>query len=261
MSCLADHGDRQSRPFTDGPGVGGLEQAHLLVPAYQGCVETDRQRAQPACADRSRNRSGPASSVSMAPAASSAPGADEDLARFGGLGKHHRPGSHVTGEPERPRTSHQGLARRQAEVVDQVGAIMAGHVGRLRGERVPRFQAGPHCAQGIVLVHGGAPNTPIRRSLSLIASFPRTVRVPPSGPTPRCSCTTSSASGSSAISEPDAISDPRKERSRVCVSTKPQRWSTRGKEQDHGAGSRLRAHAARQRFETEFLGRVRRKPR
>jgi hypothetical protein len=81
--------------------------------------------------------------------------ADEDLARPGGLRERHRAGAHIPGEPERPRPPDQGLTRRQAEPVHQAGAVMARQAGRLRDERLSRFQAGPHGAQCVVLVHGG----------------------------------------------------------------------------------------------------------
>ena len=81
--------------------------------------------------------------------------ADEDLARPSGLGEHHRPDSYIPREPKRTRASDQSLTRRQAEAVNQVGAIMARQDVRLDGERLSRLQAGPRGPEGVILVHSG----------------------------------------------------------------------------------------------------------
>ena len=116
--------------------------------------------------------------------------ADEDLARLGGLREHRRPDSHVPGEPQRPRPPDQGLTRRQAEAVNQAGAVMARQAAASatsasRASRLARTARSASSSCTVV-----TPNTPIRCSLSLAASFPPCRSSTAVRPETTCSCTT-----------------------------------------------------------------------
>ena len=156
QACLAYDPDGDGHPLTFGLRVGGAEEAHLFVAAHQRDIETDRQRAQ-ACLYGPEEEP-----VRAGPLGLDGPGgelldlrADEDLAGPGGLRERHRPGSHIPREPERARAPDQGLTGRQAEAVDQVGAVAARQGGRFGAERLAHFQAGPRGAQCVVLVQRG----------------------------------------------------------------------------------------------------------
>ena len=155
-TCLSDHGDGHGHPLTGGAGVYGLQAAHLFAAPHQRHVETDWQGTQSGVRGPQQEpvRAGV---LGLDGPGGELPGlvAEEDLARPGGRREQRRPGAHVPGEPERARTPDQRLARRQPETVLQAGAEMARQRARLRGQRLPRLQAGPHRPQGIILVQGG----------------------------------------------------------------------------------------------------------
>ena len=124
-SCFARHGHEHCYPVADSQGACGLQPAHLLIPAYQGRIEAERQRTYAwvrgsqeesigtgaFCFDGRRGK----------PVCLSA---DEDLARLGGLREHRCLGSRIPGEPKRPRPAHQCLARRKAEAACQAHAVL-----------------------------------------------------------------------------------------------------------------------------------------
>ena len=133
-TCLAGHGDGHGDPVADGPGVCALQAVHLFAAAHQRRIETDRQGAQAGVSGPQEEPIG-AGALGLDGPGGELPdlGADEDLARLGGLRERHRPGTHVSREPERARTSDQGLTRRQAEAVNEVGAVAARQGIRFRG--------------------------------------------------------------------------------------------------------------------------------
>src|SRR5215467_5335778 len=124
---LTQYGDRHCQPLTGGSNVGGLKAANLFVAAHQRRIETNRQRAH-TCVDGSQEELIRADAIRLDGSSGKllSPLTDEDLARLGGLGEHHRTGVHVPREPERTRTADQDLTRRHAEAADQVRAEAGG---------------------------------------------------------------------------------------------------------------------------------------
>src|SRR5262249_4135017 len=120
-TCLTNYRHGHGHPLTGGPGVGGLKAAHLFVAANQRRIETDRQGAQAGVSGPQEEPIG-TGALGVDGSGGELLGllADEDLARPGGLREHHRPGSHVAGEPERSGPPDQGLTRRQAKAVNKV---------------------------------------------------------------------------------------------------------------------------------------------
>ena len=154
-SGLADHGDGHGHPLTGGPGVRRLEATYLFDAAHQRRIETDSQGTQAGlCGPQEEPIGSGAVGLDGSGGELLSLVADEDLARRGGLREHHRPDSHIPGESQRTRPSDQGLTRRQAEAVNQAGAILARQDARLGGERLSRLQAGPRRPEGVVLVQG-----------------------------------------------------------------------------------------------------------
>ncbi len=144
QSCLADHSHEHRHPLASGHSAGSFELVQLLIPAHQGRIETQCQRAHAWVRGLQDESIGTGafrfdscrSELLRLPA-------DEDLAWLGGLRKHHRLCLRIPREPKRPRPSDQRLAGRQAEATCQAHAMPLQQNARFGGERASRVQTRP----------------------------------------------------------------------------------------------------------------------